>query len=210
LKWILLVAAAILLILMLLPASLGKAENDLIGRVLILFSAALLIGTMWLMFYPMYIMISDFRSKTYTMERITGRSHTPVFLSKIVINLVVFFLAAGFAYAGQYLMNKFSTVNMQYFTVYLKISFFELMLYAVLLWPAQMLFCYMVASTNRYFRNHRAIGTFIGLLIFSQISVFFHNAGPVLYIVGLISGIAMIIASGWLADRRFEQHVYNF
>lgn len=210
LKWIILIFAAILLTLTILPANWFKTENNATSPILLLFSMILSFGTAGLLFYPMYSMISDFRRKTYTMERIAGTSRIPVFLSKIFINLAIFFLATGLGYAGTNLMDKFSTESTHYFTYKLNVPFFEMRIDVVLLYPAILLFCYMAASTNRYFRNHRTIGTLIGLVIAAMIGSNIHLSGPVHYVVGLIIGIALFIASGWLADRGFEQHVNNY
>jgi len=210
LKWIFLFFAVILLSLALLPASWFETENDATSMILMFFSLTLMFGTLGLSLYPMYNMISDFRKKTYTMDRITGRSHIPVFFAKIIINLAVFFLAAGLVYTGTIMLDKFSTETLHYFTFTPNKPYLAIMLEMVLLYPAILLFCYMSASTNRYFRNHRTIGTFIGVAVVSIIASFFHLSGTVYYVVGLIIGIILIIASGRMADQRFEQHVYNY
>jgi len=210
LKWIFLFFAVILLFLTLLPASWFKPEKDGSSMILMLFSMILVFGTLGLSLYPMYNMISDFRRKTYTMERITGRSHIPVFFAKIIINLAIFFLANGLVYVGAIQMDKFSTETMRYFTFTLNKPYLAIILEMVLLYPAILLFCYMSASTNHYFRNHRTIGTLIGVAVVSMIGSFLHLSGPVYYVVGLIIGIILIIASGRMADQRFEQHVYNY
>jgi uncharacterized membrane protein len=169
-----------------------------------LFSLVMVLGTFGLALYPMYNMIGDFRRKTYTMERITGKSHILVFFSKIIMNLVMFLLAAGLVYAGTTLMDRFSTENIHFF-VYTPNK-----PYLVLLYPAIILFCYISASTNRIFRNHRLIGTLIGVAVIAIIASFFHLSGTLYYVVGLIVGIILIIAAGRMADKHFEQHIYNY
>jgi len=93
LKWMFLLFAAVLLSLTLLPASWFDTENYGSNGILLFFSLILSFGLLVLSLYPMYNMISDFRRKTYTMERITGRSHIQVFFAKIIINLAIFCLA---------------------------------------------------------------------------------------------------------------------
>ena len=210
LKWILLFFAVILLSLTLLPASWFETENDATSMILMFFSLTLIFGALGLSLYPMYNMISDFRRKTYTMERITGRSHIPVFFAKIIINLAIFFLDNGLVYTGAILMDRFSTETTHYFTWTLNEPYLEIMLEMVLLYPAILLFCYMSASTHRFFRDHRMIGTLIGVAAAYMIHSYLHLSGPVYYVVGLVTGIILIIASGEIADQRFEQHVYNY
>ena len=209
LKWLILGFAVILLTLSLLPASWGKSENYASEFVLMLFSVVMMFGTLGLALYPMYNMISDFRRQTYTMERITGKSHIAVFFSKIIMNLAAFLLAAGLVYAGTTLMDRFSTNTMHYFTFTANKPYWAIMLEIVLLYPAIFLFCYISASTNRLFRNHRMIGTLIGIAVISIIASFFHLSGTVYYVTGLIVGITLIIAAGRMADKHFEQHIYN-
>ena len=203
LKWIILLFAAVLLSLALLPASWFHAEKYGTSMILMFFSMTLIFGALGLSLYPMYNMISDFRRKTYTMERITGRSHIPVFFAKIIINLAIFFLANGLVYVGAIQIDKFSTETMRYFTFTLNKPYLAIILEMVLLYPAILLFCYMSASTNHYFRNHRTIGTLIGVAVVSMIGSFLHLSGPVYYVVGLVTGIILIIASGRMAYQRF-------
>ena len=210
LKWMFLLFAAVLLSLALLPASWFETENDATSMILMFFYLTLAFGALGLSLYPMYNMISDFRRKTYTMERITGRSHIPVFFAKIIINLAVFLLVAGLVYANTKVLGRFSPETMHYFTFTPNEPYMAIVLEMVLLYPAILLFCYMSASTNHYFRNHRTIGTLIGVAVVSMIGSFLHLSGPVYYVVGLITGIILIIASGRMADQRFEQHVYNY
>ena len=210
LKWIILGYAVLLLALTLIPAEWGKEGSAVSRIILMLFSVLLMFGILGLSLYPMYNMISDFRRKTYTMDRITGKSHIKVFLSKIIMNLAVFFLVTGIVYVGTILMDRFSTQTMKYFTYTLNKPYLAIMLEMVLLYPAIFLFCYMSASTNRFFRNHRIIGTLIGAAIISAIFSYFQLSGTVYYIVGFIVGMILVIASGYLADRRFEQHIYNY
>ena len=210
LKWLILGFAVILLTLPLLPASWGKSEHDATGIVLLFFSMAMMFGVLGLALYPMYNMISDFRRQTYTMERITGKSHIAVFFSKIIMNLAVFLLAAGLVYAGTTLMDRFSTNTMHYLVFTANKPYGAIMLEMVLLYPAIFLFCYISASTNRLFRNHRTIGTLICVAVISMIASFFHLSGTVYYVTGLIVGIILIIAAGRMADKHFEQHIDNF
>lgn len=210
LKWIILFFAVILLSLTLLPASWVKTGNDGRSMIVMFFSLTFMFGALGLSLYPMYNMISDFRRKTYTMERITGRSHIQVFFAKIVINLAVFLLVAGLVYANTKVLGRFSTETMPYFTFTPNEPYTAIVLEMVLLYPAILLFCYMTASTNHYFRNHRTIGTLIGIAVAGMIGSFLHLSGPVYYVVGLIIGIILIIDSGRLADKEFEQHVYNY
>jgi len=210
LKWLILGFAVIFLVMILLPASWGKSESDASGTVLMLFSVVMMFGILGLALYPMYNMISDFRRQTYTMQRITGKSHTAVFFSKIIMNLAVFLLVAGLLYSGTTLMDRFSTENMHYFTFTLNEPYLQIMLEMVLLYPAIFLFCYISASTNRFFRNHRTIGTLLGIAGISTIASFFHLSGTVYYVTGLIVGIALIIAAGRMADKHFEQHIYSY
>ena len=210
LKWLILGFAAILLTLSLLPVSWGKSENNASGIVLMFFSVAIMFGILGLALYPMYNMISDFRSKTYTMERITGRSHIPVFFAKIIVNLAIFFIANGIVYTGTILMDKFNTENVKYFTFTSNKPYWTIALEMILLYPAILLFCYMSASTNHFFQNNRKFMTFIFLIIAAMIGSSLHLSGPVYYVFGLIVGMVLILASGWLADRKFEQHVYNY
>ena len=209
-KWLILGFAVILLTLSLLPASWGKSDNYASKSVLLFFSMAMMFGILGLALYPMYNMISDFRRQTYTMERMTGKSHIAVFFSKIIMNLAVFLLAAGLVYAGTTLMDRFSTNTMHYFMFTANKPYLAIMLEMVLLYPAIFLFCYISASTNRLFRNHRMIGTLIGVAIISTIASFFHLSGTIYYVAGLIVGIALIIAAGRMADKHFEQHIYNY
>ena len=210
LKWLILGFVVILLTLSLLPASLGKSGSDSTGTVLMFFSVTMMFGILGLALYPMYNMISDFRRQTYTMQRITGKSHTAVFFSKIIMNLVVFFLAAGLVYAGTTLMDRFSTENIHFFVYTPNKPYLAIMLEIVLLYPAIILFCYISASTNRIFRNHRLIGTLIGVAVIYIIASLFHLSGTLYYVVGLIVGIILIIAAGRMADKHFEQHIYNY
>jgi len=210
LKWIIFGYAVLLLALTLIPADWGKEESSASRVVLMFFSFLLMLGTLGFSLYPMYNMISDFRRKTYTMDRTTGKSHIKVFLSKIIMNLGVFMLAAGIICAGTILMDRFSTVSMHYFTFTPNKPYPAIMLEVVLLYPAILLFCYISASTHRFFRNHRIIGTLIGIAVISSISSYFQLSGTVYYIVGFIAGMILVIASGWMADRRFEQHIYNY
>lgn len=210
LKWIILFFTAILLSLTLLPASWFDTGNYGPNGILFFFSLTLMFGSLGLSLYPMYNMISDFRRKTYTMERITGRSHIQVFFAKIIINLAVFFLVAGLVYAGTKLLGKFSTETVEYFTWKPNKPYLAIMLEMILLYPAILLFCYISASTNHYFHNNRKLGTFLGVAAAYMIDSYLHLSGPVYYVVGLIIGIILIIASGRMADQRFEQHVYNY
>ena len=211
LKWIILLFAAVLLSLALLPASWFHTETESDGYgILLFFSLILSFGLLVLSLYPMYNMISDFRSKTYTMERITGRSHIPVFFAKIIVNLAIFFIANGIVYTGTILMDKFNTENVKYFTFTSNKPYWTIALEMILLYPAILLFCYMSASTNHFFQNNRKFMTFIFLIIAAMIGSSLHLSGPVYYVFGLIVGMVLILASGWLADRKFEQQVYNY
>jgi len=210
LKWMFLLFAAVLLSLALLPASWFKTESDGYYSILLFFSLILSFGLLVLSLYPMYNMISDFRRKTYTMERITGRSHIQVFFAKIIINLAIFCLANVLIFTGTILMDKFNTETVKYFTFASQKPYWTTALEMVLLYPAILLFCYMSASTNHYFQNNRRLGTFIGVVGVSILGSYLHLSGPVYYVVGLIIGIILIIASGRMADQRFEQHVYSY
>jgi len=210
LKWIILGYAVLLLALTLIPADWGKEGSAASQMVLMFLSIVMMFGALGLSLYPMYNMVSDFRRKTYTMDRITGKSHIKVFLSKIIMNLAVFFLAAGIVYIGTILMDRFSTKTMNYFTYTLNKPYLTIMLEMVLLYPAIFLFSYMSASTHRFFRNHRMIGTLIGVAIISAITSYFQFSGTVYYIIGFIVGMILVIASGRMADQQFEQHIYNY
>jgi uncharacterized protein with PQ loop repeat len=210
LKWLLLFFAAVLLFMALLPASWFDTENDGTNGILLFFSLILSFGLLVLSLYPMYNMISDFTRKTYTMERITGRSHIPVFLAKIFANIVVFCLANVIVFTGTRLMDKFSTESVHYFTMSLSDPYWTIALEMILLYPAILLFCYMSASTNHFFQNNRKFMTFIFLVFAGFIGSALHPTGPVYYVVGSVIGLILIIASGRMADRRFEQHVYHY
>jgi len=107
-------------------------------------------------------------------------------------------------------MDKFNTETVKYFTFASQKPYWTNALEMVLLYPAILLFCYMSASTNHYFQNNRRLGTFIGVVGVSILGSYLHLSGPVYYIVGLIIGNLLIIDSGRLADKKFEQHVYSY
>ena len=120
------------------------------------------------------------------------------------------FEAHGKVESATIIMDKFSAETTHYFTWTLNEPYLAIMLEMVLLYPAILLFCYMSASTHRFFRDHRMIGTLIGVAAAYMIHSYLHLSGPVYYVVGSMIGLVLIIASGRMADKRFEQHVYHY
>lgn len=197
------------------PKRWGEVGDRFANPVVLLFSLVTGVCILILSLYPMFNVIHDFREKTYALERGTGSPFRNVIAAKMIVNLVVVGIMAACAGLAIILFQKFSTETIGYFSFrpnpQLPSDYFFpiLILEDALLYPAMILFSYIVASTGRVFREARFIGTIFILLPLVFLNVVLTFPGILYGIVKVLFITLLLVVTVWLGERRYEQHIYN-
>lgn len=211
---LLLFQACVIAAAAIVPVGLFRASDHDTDFVAFILSFCLIFTIPVLMFYPMYNMICDFRKKSYALERSSGAEMWKSILAKSIVNLAVALIAAGVMFLAITVFQRFNTESTKYFSVFPSERipkgwlFPVFLIEAAIVYPAQILFGYIMASTGRIFRNHRIIGTLLWLAVFNFITMGVWNTGNYL-LPELVMALLLFVVAARRADQRYEQFVGN-
>lgn len=211
---ILLFQACVIAVSAIVPVGLFRTSDHGTDIIAFILSFCLIFTIPILMFYPMYNMICDFRKKSYALERSSGVEMWKSILAKSIVNLAVALIAVGVMFLAITVFQRFNTESTKYFSVFPSERipkgwiFPVFLIEAAIVYPAQILFGYIMASTGRIFRNHRIIGTVLWLAVFNYVTIWIWSTGNYL-LPELIMALLLFTVAARRADRRYEQFVGN-
>ena len=158
-----------------------------------------------IMIYPSYTLASGLRNNSAPLERSRSLSFTLSMAAQFLASAMIILLTSGLVLlaAGQY--KKFSTMNIQFFTLTTNVSLWSFLLQMAVFFPAAVLFSSVAGRSVRVLRRIAPIPTWLLFAGFLGLySVCFQMAAPWGdLILGLVAILAFLGAC-WLYEYKYE------